>query len=37
MDFLEILRELNMIQPNYEPIKDDNVSQLWSILISGAK
>lgn len=37
MDFLEILRELNMIQPNYEPMKDDYVSQLWHILISGAK
>lgn len=37
MDFLEILRELNMIQSNFEPQKDDVVSRLWAIVTAGSK
>lgn len=37
MDFLEMLRELNMIQSNYEPQRNDVVSRLWAIVTAGSK
>jgi hypothetical protein len=37
MDFLEVLRELNMIQSNFEPQRNDVVSKLWAIVTAGSK
>lgn len=35
LDYLEVLREFNMIQNNYEPSKEDTVFQLWEVLTAG--
>lgn len=35
LEFLEILRELNMIPPSYEPSNDDEVYDLWAMLCQG--
>lgn len=37
LEFLEILRELNMIPPSYEPCNHDQVYELWALLCQGNK
>lgn len=37
LEYMEILRELNMISPSYEPIHDDEVYDFWALLCQGSK